>query len=203
MRYQGKVINWKDDQGFGFVIPNGGGQKAFVHIKAFSDSVNRPTEGDLITYELATDERNRFFAKNIRFAGDSAVSGTYGKSSLIGTYFAAVFCLLITFCALLGLLPFAIVGLYFIVSVVTFLAYGIDKSAAKNGSWRTQESTLHLLSLVGGWPGALIAQKTFSHKSRKQEFQTVFQATVIANCFALGWLLLTKSSANFLSAIMG
>lgn len=36
MRYQGKVTNWKYDQGFGFVIPNGGGQKAFVHIKACS-----------------------------------------------------------------------------------------------------------------------------------------------------------------------
>ncbi len=203
MRYQGKVINWKDDQGFGFVIPNGGGQKAFVHIKAFSNSFHRPTEGDLITYELATDEGNRFFAKNIRFAGDSAVSSAYGKPSSISTYFVVTFCLLITFCASLGILPFTILGLYFVASVVTFLAYAIDKSAAKSGQWRTKESTLHLFSLVGGWPGALVAQKTFSHKSRKQEFQTVFRATVVANCFALGWLLLTKSGANFLSAIMG
>lgn len=31
MRYQGKITGWKDDKGFGFVIPNGGGQKAFVY----------------------------------------------------------------------------------------------------------------------------------------------------------------------------
>ena len=24
MRYQGKITDWKDDKGFGFVMPNGG-----------------------------------------------------------------------------------------------------------------------------------------------------------------------------------
>ena len=199
MRYQGKITNWKDDQGFGFVTPNGGGQKAFVHIKAFSNRSNRPTEGDIITYELATDERNRFFAKNIRFAGNTTTSSTSSKPSSLGTYFTITFCLLIALSALLGRLPLAIVGLYFTSSIVTFLAYAIDKSAAQNDRWRTKESTLHLFGLVGGWPGALLAQKTLRHKSKKQEFQTVFWVTVIANCFTLGWLLVTKSGSTFLS----
>jgi uncharacterized membrane protein YsdA (DUF1294 family)/cold shock CspA family protein len=203
MRYQGKVTNWKDDQGFGFVTPNGGGQKAFVHIKAFSNSSHRPTEGDIITYELATDERSRFFAKNIRFTGDATTSSTSNKSSSLGAYFAITFCLLIALSALLGLLPLAIVGLYFTSSIVTFLAYAIDKSAAQNDRWRTKESTLHFFGLVGGWPGALVAQKTLRHKSKKQEFQTVFWVTVITNCFTLGWLLVTKSGSTFLSSILG
>jgi uncharacterized membrane protein YsdA (DUF1294 family) len=78
---------------------------------------------------------------------------------------------------------------YLAASSITFIAYAWDKSAAKNGRWRTQESTLHLLSLVGGWPGALVAQKTLRHKSRKQSFQFTFWVTVAINCSALGWAL--------------
>ncbi|MGZ8984689.1 MAG: DUF1294 domain-containing protein [Methylotenera sp.] len=203
MRYQGKVTSWKDGQGFGFVTPNGGGQKAFVHIKAFSDSFHRPIDGDLITYELTTDEKGRFCAKNIRFAGDSAISSLPNKSSLLGTNFTILFCLVFALTALLGRLPLEIVGLYLTASTVTFLAYAIDKSAAKNNRWRTKESTLHLFGLAGGWPGALLAQKTLRHKSKKEGFQTVFWVTVLANCFTLGWLLTTKSGSDFLSSVLG
>ena len=203
MRYQGKVTNWKDDQGFGFVTPNGGGKKAFVHIKAFSKISHRPTEGDILTYELATDESGRYFAKNIRFAGEATTSSSSNKSSSLGTYFTVTFCLLIALSAFLGLLPLAIGGLYLTSSIVTFFAYAIDKSAAQNDRWRTKESTLHLLGLVGGWPGALLAQKTLRHKSKKQEFQTIFWVTVISNCVTLGWLLLTKNGTYFLSSIVG
>ena len=203
MRYQGKVTNWKDDQGFGFVTQNGGGQKAFVHIKAFSNSSHRPTEGDIITYELATDDNGRFFAKNIRLARGSTTSSTSNKSSSIGTNFAILFGLFLALSALLGRLPLEIVGLYFTLSIITFIAYAIDKSAAQNNRWRTQESTLHLFGLAGGWPGALLAQKTLRHKSKKQEFQTIFWITVMANCFTLGWLLITKSGSTFLNSILG
>jgi len=203
MRYQGKVTNWKDDQGFGFVTPNGGGQKAFVHIKAFTSRSHRPAEGDIISYELATDERGRFFAKNIRFAVSATTASTSNKSSSLGTNFAILFGLFFALLALLGRLPLEIVGLYFTSSIITFLAYALDKSAAQNDRWRTKESTLHLFGLIGGWPGALLAQKTLRHKSKKQEFQTIFWVTVIANCFILGWLLVTKSGSTFLSFILG
>jgi uncharacterized membrane protein YsdA (DUF1294 family) len=48
---------------------------------------------------------------------------------------------------------------------------------------------LHVVALFGGWPGALIAQGVFRHKSTKEEFQTVFWTTVVLNCAALLWLL--------------
>lgn len=47
---------------------------------------------------------------------------------------------------------------------------------------------LHLLALIGGWPGALIAQRVFRHKSRKPSFRIVFLFTVVVNCAALLWL---------------
>jgi len=203
MRYQGKVSNWKDNQGFGFVTPNGGGQKAFVHIKAFTGNTHRPIDGDIITYELATDERGRFIAQNIRFPREATTSGASGKSSSFGTYFTILFGLFFAISALLGRLPLEVAGLYFTLSIVTFAAYGIDKSAAQNKRWRTNESTLHLFSLAGGWPGALVAQKTLRHKSKKQEFQTVFWMTVIANCFILAWLLTTKNGSSFLNSVIG
>lgn len=202
MRYQGKVANWKDDQGFGFVTPNGGGQKAFVHIKAFANRSNRPSDGDLITYELATDERGRFYAKNIQHVTGLATLGTSKKTSNSPTIFAILFCISLALFSLIGRIPLAICGLYFFVSIVAFLAYAKDKSAAKNDLMRTSESRLHLLSFIGGWPGALFAQKILRHKSKKKEFQTTFWLTVIANCSILGWLLFTKSGSTFLGDIL-
>jgi cold shock CspA family protein len=54
MRYQGKITDWKDDRGFGFVTPNGGGTKVFVHISAFRKGEARPVGNDLVTYELVS-----------------------------------------------------------------------------------------------------------------------------------------------------
>jgi uncharacterized membrane protein YsdA (DUF1294 family) len=104
---------------------------------------------------------------------------------------------------LIGRLPLTLISVYLAASTITFIAYAIDKSAAQNNRWRTKESTLHLFGLAGGWPGALLAQKTLRHKSKKDEFQTVFWATVIANCFCLGCLLTKKSGSTFLNSILG
>ena len=78
-----------------------------------------------------------------------------------------------------------IVFLYVAASVAAFVAYGVDKSAAQSGRWRTPERTLHVLSLIGGWPGALVAQRVFRHKSRKPSFRAAFYTTVAVNCLAL------------------
>jgi uncharacterized membrane protein YsdA (DUF1294 family) len=66
-------------------------------------------------------------------------------------------------------------------SLLAFLAYALDKSAARRGAWRTSEGTLHMLAVVGGWPGALLAQQLLRHKSTKAEFRAVFWFTVVLN----------------------
>jgi uncharacterized membrane protein YsdA (DUF1294 family) len=88
-------------------------------------------------------------------------------------------------------------------SVLAILLYGVDKSAAVNNRWRTQESTLHFVGLVGGWPGALFAQNVFRHKSKKAEFQSVFWVTVVLNCAGLAWLLATGKADAINQAILG
>ncbi|MEO7185722.1 MAG: DUF1294 domain-containing protein [Rhodoferax sp.] len=70
-------------------------------------------------------------------------------------------------------------------SLITFVVYASDKSAAKTQRWRTSEATLHMLALMGGWPGALLAQQWLRHKSSKRVFRTVLWTTVVLNVAGL------------------
>lgn len=84
-------------------------------------------------------------------------------------------------------------AVYAAMSSLTALTYGWDKLCAKRGAWRVPEATLHLLALFCGWPGALVAQQVFRHKSQKTSFRVVFWLTVILNLAAVGaagWFLL-------------
>ncbi|MCS6191425.1 DUF1294 domain-containing protein [Shewanella baltica] len=96
------------------------------------------------------------------------------------------------------MLPYGIAGMYLTLSLLTFIAYAIDKSAAKRGKWRTKESTLHLLALMGGWPGALFAQNVLRHKSVKASFRNVFWLTVVANLAVLGYSIKTGAVDMFI-----
>lgn len=68
---------------------------------------------------------------------------------------------------------------YPLLSLISFVQYWSDKQHAQKGRWRTPENTLHITELLGGWPGALVAQQVFRHKTRKLSFQLVFWAIVI------------------------
>jgi uncharacterized membrane protein YsdA (DUF1294 family)/cold shock CspA family protein len=198
MRYQGRLTNWNDEKGYGFVTPNGGGDKAFVHIKAFLTVRRRPVDGDIITYEVTRDTKNRLQAKGIRHAGDPKPAPQQESSQIPGAIVVAIFFCLLVASVVLGEVPVHAIFLYSIASGITFIIYAIDKSAAMNNHWRTRESTLHLLGMIGGWPGALIAQRMFRHKSKKREFQIIFRITIIINCAILAWLA-TRTGASIIS----
>jgi uncharacterized membrane protein YsdA (DUF1294 family) len=75
-------------------------------------------------------------------------------------------------------------------SIVTLAAYGIDKQRARRGRWRIRERTLHLLELLGGWPGALLAQPLFRHKRRKFSFLAITWLIAFSHLtFWIAWLL--------------
>jgi uncharacterized membrane protein YsdA (DUF1294 family) len=83
-------------------------------------------------------------------------------------------------------------------SLACAAAYWKDKSAAKKGQWRIRESTLLILGLLGGWPGAVLAQQMLRHKTRKVAFQVIFWMTVILNVGALiiafsPWMRIVKT----------
>jgi uncharacterized membrane protein YsdA (DUF1294 family) len=98
-------------------------------------------------------------------------------------------------------LLFIMAAIYVALSITTFVVYAIDKSAAKNGRWRTKESTLHLFSLFGGWPGAYCAQVLLRHKSSKQAFKRVYWITVLVNLAGLYWLQ-TEKGINLINTII-
>ena len=204
MKLQGKISNWNDDRGFGFVEPNGGGERAFVHIKAFNPPSRRPVNGEVIIYEIARDNNNRYKAENIQFSRDISKSKKREKVKSqrgFGGVFTIIFFIALLVSVFSGKLPLVIVGLYLTMSLIAFIAYAIDKSAAQNGRWRTQESTLHLLSLIGGWPGAYIAQKKLRHKSIKTAFINIYWVTVLLNLAGLFWLHTVKG-ANFIKNVV-
>jgi len=102
--------------------------------------------------------------------------------------FALIFIAVLGVMVFVKSLPLTILLTVTSLSLITYLIYWWDKSAARNGRWRTPETTLHLVAVLGGWPGALIAQQVLRHKTQKQPFRWVFWLTVLANIALLGLL---------------
>jgi uncharacterized membrane protein YsdA (DUF1294 family) len=92
-------------------------------------------------------------------------------------------------------------GLMGLASIVSYLAYRSDKRRAEAGSWRIPESTLHLVDLLGGWPGGLIAQRQYRHKIAKTPFQVVFWLTIVGYQYAAVELLTGGSITTYLLAV--
>lgn len=82
-----------------------------------------------------------------------------------------------------------------VASLIAFVVYWFDKRRAVAGDRRIPESTLHWVSLLGGWPGAIVAQRRLRHKTQKLTFRVAFWITVLLHLVAAGmvmyWLLLT------------
>lgn len=201
MRTKGKITSWNDEKGFGFITPHAGGKQVFVHIKAFSNRNRRPEINQLVTYVLSTDKQGRPCAVKATLAGDRLPKKTKRKNGSLSVIGAAFFLVIVGVSVLTAKIPPLIFAFYMIVSLLTFIMYAVDKSAAKKGAWRTQERTLHLLSLAGGWPGALVAQQKLRHKSKKQSFRLVFRVTVLLNCGAFVWLFTPTGAATLQSLI--
>lgn len=198
MRQQGRLVDWKDAKGFGFIAPDGGGAQVFVHIKAFADPRYRPRGGETLSYALLRDAQGRPRAADVRFMGAARgrrASGPLPVDGIAALLAVAAFFLCLLAAVRSGHFPWALVAVYGLASAVTFMAYAGDKSAAIQDRWRTPESRLHLLAWAGGWPGALLAQRLLRHKSSKLPFQLVFWTTVVLHLATLGWLLSPAGAA--------
>lgn len=194
MQFEGTLKSWNDDRGFGFIEAAQGGQEIFVHIKAFRGLRDRPQPGQRVMFEVETAAQGKKRAINVellRAPRKAAVKtqragpAPWGAASVL-----AIPLLLVVVAAgyLLGQPPRWVLWAYPALSALTFIVYAFDKSAAQQGGWRTSENKLHLLALIGGWPGALVAQQVLRHKSSKAEFRAVFWATVVLNIGAFIFL---------------
>jgi uncharacterized membrane protein YsdA (DUF1294 family)/cold shock CspA family protein len=194
MRYKGKIHNWQDDKGFGFITPNGGGKQVFVHINSFTNRLRRPVTNEVVTYSVKKDASGRTQAETVLFAGERLALTSSAEFSKIPVIIVIIFVCTLTAMVAMNRAPIILLWLYGFTSLLAFVAYAIDKSAARNGRWRIPENTLHLMALAGGWPGAFAAQRILRHKSSKQSFLIMFWITATLNCIALGWLFSASGS---------
>ena len=203
MRTRGKITSWNDEKGFGFITPGTGGKRVFIHIKAFGNRNRRPEVNQTVTFALSADKQGRPCAVNATLAGDRLTQKAKQSNGSVSIIVAVFFFVIVGTSVLAGKIPPLILAFYIVASLLTFIMYAVDKSAAKKGKWRTEENTLHLLSLAGGWPGALVAQQKLRHKCKKRSFRSVFWVTVLLNCTVLVWLVTPTGATALQSLVAG
>ncbi|WP_146862689.1 DUF1294 domain-containing protein [Aliivibrio fischeri] len=191
---KGKVVEWNDSKGYGFISALNGELKVFLHISTLKNKNRRPKIGDEVSFDINEEIKGRFNANNVSIVGANTIPSTI------------MFCFIYLVLASVALVIFngekMLLVLYLGMSLLTYAMYAVDKNAAKKGNWRTPENTLHLLSLLGGWPGALFAQNQFRHKSKKQPFKTILWITIFVNIGAFAWTF-TSSGTMFMQNIIG
>jgi len=199
MRYQGKLVEWNDAKGFGFVLPNAGGRKIFVHQNEFtSQTRRRPTVGDLLTFEVGLDQNRRSCAVKVapvmdpqqrqRAQARQDEKGAREFGLRASLWLAIVWTVVVVAYAVWARISWPPLAVWTGINLVTYFVYAADKAAAENGARRTPELNLHVLAFVGGWPAAALAQRVLRHKTSKAEFRLVFWIMVFMNCGATIWL---------------
>lgn len=212
IRKKGKIINWNDDKGFGFILPSDSQKNIFVHIKSFSDRSVRPAEGQDVTYTIQKNDDGRDSAIKVSRSTDNLIrnrANNHHKKNInprnkrintnevqldikpvqsISPLYTVIILSFIAFLfhfTIVGKLPPFVMVIYIIMGILTYYIYSEDKDMAINNERRTSEQRLLALSFFGGWIGALIAQQKFRHKTQKISFQKSFWTTVFFNVMLL------------------
>ncbi|MEJ8859454.1 cold shock and DUF1294 domain-containing protein [Variovorax robiniae] len=208
MKRQGTLIRWEKDRGFGFIRSPDIPADVFVHLRDFADRGAAPQVGMKLSFEeihvggkgpramavraaSATQQAERRRAseaprRKTDPSNGRAREAAQTSSSLPVALLLAIYVALLGYGVWTARLPPIALGVLLVISLLTFFVYGFDKGAAEAGRWRTAESTLHMLSLAGGWPGAWFAQRVFRHKIRKPEFMAVYWTTVLGHFAVVG-----------------
>ncbi|MEW5682230.1 MAG: cold shock and DUF1294 domain-containing protein [Pseudomonadota bacterium] len=208
MQLTGTVVFWRDDKGFGFVLCQQNAQKLFFHIRDFAGTEGRPQQGDLLQFSLGTDKKGRAIAAPWRFAKEPAITSRspsnrspinnaplssgadIEQASQFALFFRLAFFIAVILALLFGKLLYVLPLLYVEASLMTYWLYKIDKDAAiaRHGN-RLAEESLQLFALIGGWPGAYVAQQQLAHKRSKLSFRREFGFVIIGNTLLVGWLV--------------
>ena len=191
-RLGGVVTTWNDDRGFGFLKPDDGGADVFLHFTAVPRGTARPYEGQQLTFEIERDQNGKTHAVRAEpvLVAERAEPPVRPTSVVVGIGSILAFVAVFLVAHWRWQVPWTIGAIYLALSILAFAMYTADKRAAQTNRWRTPEITLLLVGLIGGWPGAAVAQQVLRHKTKKLSFRTRFWFTVILNVLAfvlLAW----------------
>ena len=185
--FTGRIVEWDFAKRCGWVESDG--QRIFLHWREFAERRKRPAVGDVIRFNAGTGPAGLLCARNAVHLSDG---GRFGLGA--GLLLIALLACPILAIAKLRIDP-RIAGAYAVTtSVVAYLVYASDKARARAKRWRRRETTLHFFELIGGWPGAFVAQRRLRHKCSKLKYQVVFWSIVglheyVAFGFLQGWEL--------------
>lgn len=203
MERLGKVSEWNDDRGFGFLAPlDGEPALVFFHVRDYRLDGRRPEVGELVKFTAQRQPDGKWRARAVRRTvpvarhakpAARAAAAPRPASPLVGATAVVLYALFIGWAIRGNRLPVEAIFVALAVSAITFVVYALDKHAAQTGRWRTPESTLHLLELAGGWPGAWVAQQLLRHKSRKPGYRVVFWLMVLLHGAALAAWVWTRA----------
>ena len=169
-RLAGRIADWVEERGFGWV--EHGGVRLFAHIREFKKG-RVPVKGDEVTFVQGLDPLGRPCARELVLKKEHSGPGLWACMQL------AVLLVLPFLAGIkLPVAAWSVPAAMLVVSVAAWRTYRSDKKAAESGSWRVSETMLHLLELLGGWPGAFLAQRRYRHKTRKASYQGIFQCIV-------------------------
>ena len=201
MRDQGRLVEWFDDQGYGFIQPNDASKgRVFLHVKNFARQGPRPIVGCALEYVVQLDGQGRYKAIQVTYLKASQSQKKYQSNKVQPEIvastklqpmqiFAITYILFLALFTFAGLLSGMVLLFISIMNVMTYWFYAQDKEAAQNGNRRVPENTLHVLAFLGGWPSAWLAQQRLRHKTQKQPFRKVYFCTILLNILLILWLI--------------
>lgn len=167
-----RIVQWNREKQYGFL--QSGKTRVFVHIRDFAEHHKAPEVGDKILFEMGQDARGRTCAKNAVHVNDG---GRISADHLL--ILTGLLLLPAAACYQWKLDWRLVAGYSVLMSGLAFAFYAADKRRARDKAWRVPELQLHLFELLGGWPGAFLAQRHYRHKCSKAPFQIVFWMIVL------------------------
>jgi uncharacterized membrane protein YsdA (DUF1294 family)/cold shock CspA family protein len=172
-----KIVEWDRQKGYGFLQV--GPQRVFLHRRDFVEHHKRPAVGDAVRFMLGQDAKGRTCATSAVHVNDG------GRITVLNVLVTVGLLVLPALALQRRALDFRWVGACALgLGALTYWAYALDKRQARKKEWRLPEAWLHLLELLGGWPGAFLAQRRLRHKCSKVSYQVVFWLIVLAYQFA-------------------
>ena len=204
-KHHGTIANFDNKRKFGFIQFDNKNRQIFFHVSRFKAGRN-PNIGEQVLFDIGQDKQGRPVAINIQEAQFVAQKQQerkqkqqaykayqerqeqkHGQLNLLCGV-SVVYLLILAIVLLMSGLSLKLLGVYFIMGIVSFFIYYQDKVKAQNNQWRIPENTLHTIDVLGGWIGATLAHKLLNHKATKADFRVVFYITVALNI--IGFLAL-------------